>query len=126
MKAVGFYYFKPNPVAKPLPPDTTLFGYFRQTMFKWAGYNKYGLYHDDILYWYPDVAEAVRRLPTELHDQRTFRLVRAIQLDLMRSELPREQWVTFEEDITVGRYLTPYLEEVRKEVKEKDQWIAEH
>lgn len=26
MKAVGFYYFKPNPVAKPLPPDTTLFG----------------------------------------------------------------------------------------------------
>lgn len=46
---------------------------------------------------YPDVAEAVRRLPAAIHDQRTYRMVRAIQLDLMRSELPREQWVSFEE-----------------------------
>lgn len=30
------------------------------------------------------------------------------------------------QDRTDGRYLTPYLEEVRKEIKERDQWNAEH
>lgn len=43
------------------------------------------------------MAEAVRRLPAEIHDRRMFRIVRAIQLDLMRSELPPEQWTTYDD-----------------------------
>lgn len=44
-----------------------------------------------------DVAEALRRLPQEIIDQRNFRLVRAQQLSACHRILPKEQWTKYEE-----------------------------
>lgn len=95
--------------------------------FKMNGYNKYGLYHDDLIGGYnntvnPNVAEAYRRLlidKPEQHDLRVFRGLRANQLKIQKKLLPKEEWVTFEEDQTKGRYLQPYLEQIDREDKEK-------
>ncbi|KYQ47783.1 Cytochrome b-c1 complex subunit 7, partial [Trachymyrmex zeteki] len=66
-----------------------------------------------------DVAEALRRLPQEIIDQRNFRLVRAQQLSACHRILPKEQWTKYEEDV---EYLRPYLDEVQKEIEEKKRW----
>lgn len=95
--------------------------------FKTDGYNKYGLYHDDLIGGYnntvkPIVAEAYRRLlidQPDLHDQRVFRALRASQLKIEKKLLPEDQWPSFEEDMTKGRYLQPYLEQLEKEDREK-------
>lgn len=99
--------------------------------FKMDAYNKYGLYHDDLIGGYnnkvnPTVAEAYRRLlidkPDE-HDRRIYRALRASQLKIQKKLLPEEEWVTFEEDMTKGRYLQPYLEQIAKEEKEKKDFM---
>ena len=95
--------------------------------FKMDGYNKYGLYHDDLIGGYnntvnPHVAEAYRRLmidKPEEHDLRVYRALRANQLKIRKEVLPEEQWVTFEEDVTKGHYLQPYLQQIEAEDKEK-------
>ncbi len=38
----------------------------RKWVFKIAGFNQYGLYHDDVLNETPEVIEAIRRLPPRL------------------------------------------------------------
>ncbi|XP_059480923.1 cytochrome b-c1 complex subunit 7-like [Neocloeon triangulifer] len=91
---------------------------------KWAynlsGFNKYGLHKDDVLdESNPDVVEALRRLPEHLKDERTFRIVRAMQLSLQKAYLPQEEWTKFEED---KKYLQPYLQEVIQERLEKEEW----
>lgn len=99
--------------------------------FKMDGYNKYGLYHDDLIGGYnntvnPTVAEAYRRLlldKPDLHDQRVYRGLRASQLKIQKKLLPKEEWVTFEEDMTKGRYLQPYLEQLEREDQEKQYHI---
>lgn len=99
--------------------------------FKMDAYCKYGLYHDDLIGGYnntvnPTVAEAYRRLlidKPEEHDQRVYRGLRASQLKIQKKLLPEEEWVTFEEDITKGRYLQPYLEQIAKEEKEKKDFM---
>lgn len=57
-----------------------------------------GLHHDDC---YdedtPDVKEALRRLPAHLVDERNFRIMRAMQLSIQKTILPKEEWVKFEE-----------------------------
>ncbi|GLH05538.1 Cytochrome b-c1 complex subunit 7 [Gryllus bimaculatus] len=79
-----------------------------------------GLRHDDLLNnMRADVQEAVRRLPQHLVDERNFRLIRAMQLSLTKSYLPKEEWTKWEED---ERYLQPYLEEVQKEMEERAEW----
>ncbi|KAK0087876.1 hypothetical protein PV325_013865 [Microctonus aethiopoides] len=87
-----------------------------------ASINMASLMHDDMLYESEDVKEALRRLPTKILDERNFRLVRALQLSCQKIVLPQEQWTKFEEDV---RYLEPYLEQVRKEIKEKEEWDKE-
>lgn len=102
-----------------------------RALFKSDGYNKYGLYHDDLIGGYnntinPRVAEAYRRLlldKPEEHDKRVFRGVRATQLKIQKKFLPEDQWVTYEEDITKGRYLQPYLEQLEREDQEKKQFM---
>ena len=37
----------------------------RRVMYNLSGFNQYGLYRDDLLVEYPDVTEALRRLPKE-------------------------------------------------------------
>ncbi|CAG9796436.1 unnamed protein product [Diatraea saccharalis] len=92
-------------------------------MKKWAynlaGFNKYGLMRDDCLYENDDVKEALRRLPDHVVDERNFRMVRAIQLSLQKTILPKEEWTKFEED---KLYLTPIVEQVKKERKEREEW----
>lgn len=58
----------------------------------------------------------------ELHDERCFRGVRATQLKIQKDVLPEDQWVTYEEDMTKGRYLQTYLEQINQEMKEKAEW----
>ncbi|XP_050428752.1 cytochrome b-c1 complex subunit 7 [Adelges cooleyi] len=91
----------------------------RRWAYNLSGFNKYGLHHDDILQENEDVKEALRRIPTKKFDERTFRLIRAMQLELQKIQLPKEEWTKFEED---DRYLQPYLEEVIKEREEKEYW----
>lgn len=56
-----------------------------------------GLHHDDVLQENDDVKEALRRLPAHKVDERSFRIIRAMQLSLQKIELPKEQWTKFEE-----------------------------
>ncbi|GFG30467.1 hypothetical protein Cfor_09309 [Coptotermes formosanus] len=79
-----------------------------------------GLHHDDCYDEdIPDVKEALRRLPAHLVDERNFRIMRAMQLSIQKTILPKEEWVKFEED---NRYLKPYIEEVARERQEKEEW----
>lgn len=71
------------------------------------------------MYENEDVKEALRRLPQQLQDERTFRLIRAAQLSLVKQTLPKEQWTKYEED---QKYLQPYLQEVVKERLEREQF----
>lgn len=91
-------------------------------------YQRYGLYYDDIREYdfCPEVKEAVRRLPSDVYDQRNYRLLRASQLDINKEYLPKEQWVTYEENQTKGRYLEPYVQQVLSEWKEKLDWEKLH
>ena len=57
-----------------------------------------------------------------LLDERAFRLQRAMQCSVQKTVLPKDQWPTYEEDREKGRYLTPYLDEVVRERKEKEEW----
>lgn len=58
-----------------------------------------GLHHDDVLQENEDVSEALRRLPAHKHDERSFRIIRAMQLTIQKIELPKEEWTKFEEVI---------------------------
>ncbi|XP_058827290.1 cytochrome b-c1 complex subunit 7-like [Topomyia yanbarensis] len=87
--------------------------------YNWAGFNQYGLYRDDCLAEDRDVREAVRRLPEKLKDERNYRFMRALHLSTTHTVLPKEQWTKYEEDV---KYLEPYLEEVKRERREKEQW----
>ncbi|XP_069587781.1 cytochrome b-c1 complex subunit 7 [Ranitomeya imitator] len=98
-------------------------GRFMESIRKWyyglAGFNKIGLMRDDTLYETPDVQEAIRRLPAKVYDDRMFRIKRALDLDMKKNILPKEQWTKYEEDVS---YLQPYIREVIRERKEKEEW----
>ncbi|XP_058610752.1 cytochrome b-c1 complex subunit 7 isoform X2 [Onychostoma macrolepis] len=74
---------------------------------------------DDTLHEDSDVKEAVRRLPEQVYNDRMFRLKRALDLSMKQQVLPKDQWTKYEED---AHYLEPYLEEVVRERKEKEEW----
>lgn len=96
----------------------------KRLMFNINGWRQYGLLYEDLLdEWQDDVKEAVRRLPPKDYHERTFRIVRAMQYSLMHRILPKEQWTKFEDDVP---YLTPYLDEINKEKKEKEEWEKTH
>ena len=84
-----------------------------------SGFNKLGLMRDDLLHEDEDVKEALRRLPEKKVDERNYRILRAVQLDIQKEILPKEQWTKFEED---EMYLQPYLEEVQREKRERQEW----
>ncbi|KAI8510421.1 hypothetical protein Bbelb_113370 [Branchiostoma belcheri] len=101
-------------------------GVFRMLQ-KWyyerAAFNQIGLLRDDTLRETEDVKEAVRRLPEDVYNARAFRIKRALDLDMKKQILPKDQWTKFEEDV---RYLQPYLDEVWKEKKEKQEWDSRY
>ena len=48
-----------------------------------------------------------------------FRIKRALDLSMRQQILPKEQWTKYEED---KFYLEPYLKEVIRERKEREEW----
>ncbi|CAL4130384.1 unnamed protein product [Meganyctiphanes norvegica] len=90
--------------------------------YRASGFNQYGLYHDDVLHVDNDVKEALSRLPQRVVDDRHWRMQVAFQLSVQKSILPKDQWVTYEEDREKGRYLQPYLQEVIQEKEEREEW----
>jgi hypothetical protein len=95
----------------------------RRNTHKFKRYIQYGLYHDDMLCESnPGVTEAIRRLPKYLQDERAWRLTRSLDLNAKKDILPKDQWTTFERDMTDGRYLQAYLWEVRQELEELNDW----
>ncbi|XP_041665143.1 cytochrome b-c1 complex subunit 7 isoform X2 [Cheilinus undulatus] len=103
-------------------PATT--GKFLVGIRKWyyglCSFNKLGLMRDDTIYEDADVKEALRRLPESVNNERTFRIKRALDLSMKQQILPKHQWTKYEEDVN---YLSPYLEEVIRERKEKEEWM---
>ncbi|KOC65490.1 Cytochrome b-c1 complex subunit 7 [Habropoda laboriosa] len=95
---------------------------FQKWAYNFAGFNQYGLYRDDLLHETEDVKEALKRVPPHIIEERDFRLVRAMQLDLQKKVLPKEQWTKLEEDI---HYLLPHVQDVIRERKEKEAWEAQ-
>lgn len=76
---------------------------------------------DDTLHETEDVKEAIRRLPEDLYNDRMFRIKRALDLTMRHQILPKDQWTKYEED---KFYLEPYLKEVIRERKEREEWGA--
>ncbi|KAG5869873.1 hypothetical protein JTB14_017382 [Gonioctena quinquepunctata] len=97
--------------------------FMASALHKWAynlsGFNKYGLWRDDILHVNDNVQEALRRVPQEVVDQRNNRILRATQLSLQKDILPKEQWTKLEDD---KLYLTPIVNDVIKEKEEREEW----
>ncbi|XP_053105855.1 cytochrome b-c1 complex subunit 7 isoform X2 [Hemicordylus capensis] len=98
-------------------------GRLLESIRKWyygaAGFNKLGLMRDDTLYEDEDVKEALKRLPEDMRNERLFRIKRALDLSMRQQILPKDQWVKYEED---KFYLEPYLKEVIRERREKEEW----
>ncbi|CAM4630943.1 unnamed protein product [Leuciscus chuanchicus] len=92
---------------------------FRKWYYNACGFNKFGLMRDDTIMEDSDVKEAIRRLPEPVYNDRMFRIKRALDLSMKQQVLPKDQWTKFEEDFP---YLEPYLEEVIREKKEKEEW----
>ncbi|XP_058519864.1 cytochrome b-c1 complex subunit 7-like [Ochotona princeps] len=74
---------------------------------------------DDTIHKDEDVKEAIRRLPENLYNDRMFHIKRALDLTMRQQILPTEQWSKNEED---KFYLEPYLKEVIREKKEREEW----
>jgi len=93
---------------------------FKKWCYNIAYFPKVGMMRDDVLMETTDVAEAIKRLPDKLYDERQFRISRALLLSCQKSVLPEEQWTKIEDDIL---YLRPYIEEVQREKAEKGEWL---
>lgn len=52
---------------------------------------------DDTIYEDEDVKEAIRRLPEDLYNDRTFRMKRALDLSMKQQILPKDMWTKFDE-----------------------------
>lgn len=89
-------------------------------VYNMSGFNKYGLHRDDLLdEMRDDVQEALRRLDEKTRDERNYRILRATQLSLTKTVLPKDQWTKLEND---KLYLTPLVREVQKEWAEIEEW----
>lgn len=92
---------------------------FQKVAYNLAGFNKLGLWRDDLLHEDEDVSDALKRLPQNVIDERNYRMLRATQLSLSHTILPKEQWTKLEDD---KLYLTPVVEQVKKEKTEQEEW----
>merc|ERR1712142_391944 len=95
---------------------------FKEMYFGLRGFNQYGLYEDDILNPTATVNKALLRLSPDELDARNYRIARAFQLAVEKTVLPKDQWVSYDDDVKHGKYLQPHIEEVMKEQAEKDAW----
>jgi len=85
-----------------------------------AGYRQMGLKYDDLLVEEnPTVQRALNRLTDRERYDRAYRFKIASHSSLTHKPLPKEQWVSANED---NRYLKPHVEEVIKENEERSVW----
>ena len=63
--------------------------------------------------------EAIKRLPTKEAEDRHFRLKRALNLSLQQAYLPKDQQT---KDVDDYAYLSPYVDQVKKEIEERNKW----
>ncbi|KAG7530763.1 hypothetical protein FFLO_04805 [Filobasidium floriforme] len=76
-----------------------------------------GLKWDDLLMEErEDVQKAISRLPEREQYDRAFRIRTAVQQSILHKGLPKDQWVTPEQDT---RYMTPYVLQVEAENNER-------
>eukprot|EP00055_Hartaetosiga_balthica_P005445 m.15979 g.15979 ORF g.15979 m.15979 type:complete len:115 (-) comp4552_c0_seq1:1056-1400(-) len=100
--------------------DSGLMGALGRWARNAAGHRKLGLYSEDlIMEELPGVEEALTRLPEEVLAERYFRLRRAFQLSITKDVLPKEHWVTEDNDV---KYLSPMVDTVLKELKDKEEF----
>jgi len=106
-----------------LIPDEYIPEAAQKLHFKLSQFNQYGLLYDDCMNEdNPVIAEAVRRLPPDVQDERAFRITKALHCCVTHDVLPKDQWTTWEDHLERGKYLQPYIEEVEKELEEKANW----
>ncbi|XP_078543127.1 cytochrome b-c1 complex subunit 7 [Lissotriton helveticus] len=113
------FYWAKMAARAPVAATSRLFESLCKWYYNAAGFNKIGLMRDDTMYEDDDVQEAIKRLPPKLYDERNFRIKRALDLSAKHQILPKEMWTKYEEE---DYYLTPYLKEVIRERKEKEEW----
>ncbi|KDN45273.1 putative ubiquinol--cytochrome-c reductase [Tilletiaria anomala UBC 951] len=86
----------------------------------WAGHRQRGLKYDDlVMEENPETQKAISRLSQREAYDRAFRMRQASQLSVLQRELPKDKWLKPEQDI---RYLTPLIEEAKKEAAERSAW----
>ncbi|CAO1622969.1 unnamed protein product [Parajaminaea phylloscopi] len=85
-----------------------------------AGYRQLGLKYDDLIIEENEtVQKAISRLSHRDSYDRAFRLRQASQQSVLHRDLPKDKWVTKEED---QRYLTPLVKEIADEEAERAAW----
>ena len=120
---MSFLAFRPGTYAAVNYAKAMEITQLKRNCFQFIRYVQYGLYHDDMYdEALPGVTEAVRRLPKYLLDERAWRLTRSLDLNAKKDILPKDQWTKFEVNAKEGRYLQPYLWEVRQELEELHYW----
>lgn len=67
----------------------------------------------------PVVQEALKRISDKEQFDRTFRIRRAMQLQMQHDELPKEEWVTSKTDTP---YLWRHITDVCKEQEERKKY----
>lgn len=68
-----------------------------------------GLMRDDTIYEDTDVKEALRRLPENQYNERTFRIKRALDLSMKQQILPKDMWTKYEEVQYTNCWITLFL-----------------
>ncbi|KAI0986108.1 hypothetical protein GJ496_007512 [Pomphorhynchus laevis] len=85
-------------------------------------YKEYGLLYYDVVGDTPKIEEALRRLryaEPNVFFERQHRISRAIDWHMKRYKLPKEQWITYEEDVP---YLKPFLRTIDDEENDKAKY----
>jgi len=113
------------PKAAALIKERPLYHALKKAHFFLSGYNQVGLYRHDLVREDPHVKEALKRLDPAIKDAREARIHRMIDLDNAKNILPFSEWTTYEDNLENGFYLTDVLDEVAREQKEKDYWLAQ-
>ncbi len=101
----------------------TLKEQYRKFQYYQTNHFKLGLMEHDRLYGdNPAIKEAMRRLrlsEPELWDERSFRISRAINFDIKKMFLPKDEWLEYENDVP---YFQPFLAEIEREQAEERHW----
>ena len=117
-----FRYLKAvKAIRSTLPqPVTNVLDSVARKSLQSARFRSYGLLPDDLIIEEHDVVkEALTRVPKhELHG-RYQRFKVALHTNMLRTELPKEQWTRMEDD---RKYLTPFVEQVLAEHEEREKY----